>query len=98
MNTNRYWLTIIGFALTALALWLYNNPAHASSYTRANEDSTFEVTCTNTSVDLVVAECKAMFWQICPEGGTVIAANGSPLDAQPLNLTAVIKCNDSKVI
>lgn len=98
MDTNRYWLTITGVALCALALWLYNSPAHASTQYKIHEDSSIEVTCTGSQVDLVVAECKAEFVRICPYGGVVLDATGSPVDAQPLILTAIIKCNPNPAI
>lgn len=93
------WLTITGICLIALALYMYGSHANADEpHVVANEDGTFVVTCTGSQVDIIVAECKAVFWKVCPEGGVVIDAQGSPLDAVPLTLRALIKCKPSEAI
>ncbi len=98
MNIVRYWLTIVGFSFMALALWLYSQRSHADVNVTLHENQTISVICTGSDVGTVVADCKAKFIQLCPKGGVVLEASGSPIDAQPLILTALIKCNPSEAI
>lgn len=98
MKTLAKVLLVVSCVLAFLAMFSVVQEAKADTFSRDNDDGTFTVTCVNDSVDLVVAECKQTFLKICPEGGKVLDAQGSPLDQHPLTLIATIKCNPSKVI
>lgn len=87
-------LVLAALAWLFLSIYLMFAPLDASASVLVNDnlDTTYTVQCTNTTPEIVVAECKAQFLKVCPQGGTIHILHGSDPRVVPLVLTAIISC------
>lgn len=89
---------VLSWLCISVYLMLAPIQAEAASEVVDNNDSTFTVGCTGDNPELVIAECKATFLQVCPQGGMIHKIQGSTLEERPLYLVAVISCKPDPTI